>query len=73
MDAKTVGSKESSGKTNAVGFWEAFWCWVKLGFINFGGPAGQIAIMRKEFLVGLLSYRAFFTARHQLRPAQLEQ
>jgi chromate transporter len=33
-----------------VGFWEAFWFWVKLGFINFGGPAGQIAIMHRELV-----------------------
>jgi chromate transporter len=50
MDAKTVKSKDSSGKPNAVGFWEAFWFWVKLGFINFGGPAGQIAIMHRELV-----------------------
>jgi chromate transporter len=33
-----------------VGFWEAYWFWVKLGFINFGGPAGQIAIMHRELV-----------------------
>jgi chromate transporter len=37
-------------KTKAVGFREAFWFWVKLGFINFGGPAGQIAIMHDELV-----------------------
>jgi chromate transporter len=36
--------------TKPVGFWEAFWFWVKLGFINFGGPAGQIAIMHRELV-----------------------
>ena len=50
MDATTVTNKDSSGKPNAVGFWEAFWFWVKLGFINFGGPAGQIAIMHRELV-----------------------
>lgn len=33
-----------------VPFWEAFRFWVKLGFISFGGPAGQIAIMHKELV-----------------------
>ncbi|MDQ4062837.1 MAG: chromate efflux transporter, partial [Actinomycetota bacterium] len=50
MDAKTVKSKDGSGTPNTVGFWEAFWFWVKLGFINFGGPAGQIAIMHRELV-----------------------
>ena len=29
---------------------EAFLWWLKLGFINFGGPAGQIAIMHDELV-----------------------
>src|SRR5215210_2569586 len=37
-------------RTKPVGFWEAFRFWVKLGFINFGGPAGQIAIMHRELV-----------------------
>src|SRR5215204_5679516 len=49
METKTVGQNRS-GQTKRVGFWEAFWFWVKLGFINFGGPAGQIAIMHRELV-----------------------
>jgi chromate transporter len=34
----------------SVSFAEAFRFWVKLGFISFGGPAGQIAIMHRELV-----------------------
>ena len=35
----------------AVSFWQALKFWFKLGFISFGGPAGQIAIMHEELVV----------------------
>ncbi len=34
----------------AVSFWQAFLFWLKLGFVSFGGPAGQIAIMHQELV-----------------------
>ena len=44
----------SSGTTPvrpaSVSFAEAFRFWLKLGFISFGGPAGQIAIMHTELV-----------------------
>ena len=34
--------------THTVPFRDALKFWIKLGFISFGGPAGQIAIMHQE-------------------------
>jgi chromate transporter len=43
------GSSEPRAR-HLVPFGEALWYWVRLGFINFGGPAGQIAIMHDELV-----------------------
>ncbi|MRV73707.1 chromate efflux transporter [Duganella sp. FT92W] len=37
-------------KPAPVSFWQAFAFWLKLGFISFGGPAGQISIMHQELV-----------------------
>lgn len=34
----------------SVSLWVAFSFWLKLGFISFGGPAGQISIMHQELV-----------------------
>jgi chromate transporter len=44
------GFVHSQEKQGYPSFREAFLFWLKLGFISFGGPAGQIAIMH-DFLV----------------------
>ena len=38
-------------KSESVSFWQAFMFWLKLGFISFGGPAGQISLMHEELVV----------------------
>jgi len=43
-------SATSPTATRTVSFGEALRFWLKLGFISFGGPAGQIAIMHRELV-----------------------
>src|SRR5215510_9195905 len=52
MQASEAGDRETELRTSgrSVLFAEAVRFWVKLGFISFGGPAGQIAIMHRELV-----------------------
>lgn len=47
---KAAGDAERLQNAHRVSFAEAFRFWIKLGFISFGGPAGQIAIMHRELV-----------------------
>ncbi|HEX5736363.1 MAG TPA: chromate transporter, partial [Blastocatellia bacterium] len=46
----TEQASKTAASARVVSFAEAFRFWVKLGFISFGGPAGQIAIMHRELV-----------------------
>jgi chromate transporter len=43
-------SRNKEPKPEYVPFMEAFLYWLKLGFISFGGPAGQISMMHQELV-----------------------
>jgi chromate transporter len=48
--APDPGDRSVATPTAHPSFAEAFRFWLKLGFISFGGPAGQIAIMQTELV-----------------------
>ena len=51
----------------SISFWQAFKFWLKLGFISFGGPAGQIAVMHQELVEEKkMDFRTAFYARIEL-------
>jgi chromate transporter len=49
-NAGTPQPRSEAAPTHGVSFGEAARFWIKLGFINFGGPTGQIAIMHEELV-----------------------
>ena len=46
----SVPGHDSTTAPAPVSFWEAFRYWLKLGFISFGGPTGQISMMHQELV-----------------------
>lgn len=51
MNEKTMHTEEQTlPHSESVSFMQALLFWLKLGFISFGGPAGQIAIMHQELV-----------------------
>ncbi|MCY7370288.1 MAG: chromate efflux transporter [Polaromonas sp.] len=50
VSAQQVIDPEAATAPATVSFAEAFRFWLKLGFVSFGGPAGQIAIMHTELV-----------------------
>lgn len=45
-----TNTKDTTDRPQTVSFSEAFFYWLKLGFISFGGPAGQISMMHQELV-----------------------
>ena len=43
-------AQDITDRPERVPFMEAFLYWLKLGFISFGGPAGQISMMHQELV-----------------------
>jgi chromate transporter len=50
MDTSQQQLSDNTQPPEPVTLAQAFWYWLKLGFISFGGPAGQIAIMHQDLV-----------------------
>lgn len=50
MSETPLPTEQQEATPASVNFWQALFFWFKLGFISFGGPSGQIAIMHAELV-----------------------
>ncbi|MBO0642627.1 MAG: chromate efflux transporter [Pseudomonas stutzeri] len=50
MNDNSMQPDSAQPRSEPVSFRQALLFWLKLGFISFGGPAGQIAIMHQELV-----------------------
>ncbi|MEF3129618.1 chromate efflux transporter [Rhizobium leguminosarum] len=47
VTSDSASSTATSNHAHGVSFAEAFWVWVRIAALSFGGPAGQIAVMHR--------------------------
>ena len=47
MDATTTSQSARAEPQHGVSLSEAFWVWLRVAALSFGGPAGQIAVMHR--------------------------
>ncbi len=50
MSTLSDAATSERAQPRPVSLWEAFGYWLKLGFVSFGGPAGQISMMHTELV-----------------------
>ena len=48
--SRTIVATEPSATGHGVSEREAFWVWLRIALLSFGGPAGQIAVMQRALV-----------------------
>lgn len=43
----SISTSKTSDQSHGISFREAFWVWLRIASLSFGGPAGQIAVMHR--------------------------